>query len=153
MLEKITVRGFNAGDEKDLVRIHRHCREKFEKIDIDENFILRLSNRNDFRFFIAEVNGEIVGFLGVVFYTNVGRAEIGPIAIDEEYKNSGVGSKLLEECENFLRAIRTRRVISKVKYDNNEGINFFKKNGFEQEAVLRRYTKGCEDIVQLVKFF
>jgi len=152
MIQKVTVRGFSAGDEKGMVRIHHDSMEKFEKIDIDENFILRLSNRTDFRFFIAEIDRGLVGFLGVAFYTNVDRAEIGPIAIDKKHKNSGVGSKLLEDCENFLRAIGTRRVIAKVKYDNNEGINFFKKNGFEHEAVLRRYTKGCEDVVQLVKF-
>ena len=152
MLEKLTVRGFEQGDENAMVRIHKDSVEKFENLDVDENFIMRLSKRPDFRFFVADDDGEIVGFLGAVFYSSVGRAEVGPISIAEGYRNSGVGSRLLDDCENFLRTLNIRRVTAKVKYDNNESINFFKKHGFEQEAVFRRYTKDYRDVVQFVKF-
>jgi len=152
MLKKLTVRGFEQGDEKSMVRIHRSSVEKFESLNVDEGFILRLSQRPDFRFFVGDINGGIVGFLGAVFYTNVGRSEVGPIAIEERYKNSGVGSELLAYCENFLKTTGIRRITAKVRYNNNEGINFFRKHEFEQEAVLRRYTKDCGDVVQFVKF-
>lgn len=152
MLEKLTVRGFGEGDKRAMVRIHQDSVEKFENLNVDENFILRLSQRTDFRFFVADTDEGIVGFIGAVFYTHVGRAEVGPISIAEGYRNSGVGSRLLDDCENFLRTLGIRRVTAKVKYDNNESINFFRKHDFEQEAVLRRYTKDGRDVVQLVKF-
>ncbi len=153
MIKKVTLRGLERGDEPEMVKIHQSSVENFERIEIDENFILRLSNRPDFRFFIAEVNGRIAGFLGVLFYENVGRAEIGPIAVDEKYRNYGIGSGLLNDCWDFLGTIGIRRVTTKVKFGNNEGINFFRKNGFSQEVVLRRYTRDDEDIIQFVRFF
>jgi len=152
MLEKLTVRGFEQGDEKAMVRIHLDSVERFENLNVDENFILRLSQRTDFRFFVADTNEEVVGFIGAVFYTSVGRAEVGPIAIEEGYRNSGVGSRLLDDCENFLKTIGIKRITAKAKYDNSEGISFFRKHGFEQEAVLRKYTMDNRDVVQLVKF-
>jgi len=152
MIEKLTVQGFEQGDEKAMVGIHQDSVERFENLNVDENFILRLSQRTDFRFFVADTDGEVVGFIGAVFYTSVNRAEVGPIAIEEGYRNSGVGSRLLDDCENFLKTIGIKRITVKVKYDNSEGIGFFRKHGFEQEAVLRKYTKDCRDVVQLVKF-
>ncbi len=152
MLKNLTIRGFKQGDEKRIVRIHRDSIDKFESMNVDDDFILRLSQRHDFQFFIADINGLVVGFLGAVFYSNVGRSEVGPIAVEKYYRNSGVGSKLLDNCENFLKTAGIRRITARVRYDNNECISFFRKHGFEQEAVLRRYTRDLGDVVQFVRF-
>lgn len=151
-LSNIRIREFDPMDADYLVRIHRELRENFEEHDINKEFILNISRRADFRFFVAAINHEIVGFVGVLFHGGVGRGEIGPICVSLEYQKSGVGREMLQYAINFLRKKGIRRIIAKVKSGNRNGIDFFNRNGFRKEGHFVKYTKKGEDVIQMVRF-
>ena len=127
-------------------------KESFEDIGINTEFIINSSLRNDFGFFIATLDDEVVGFIGTLFYENVGRAEIGPIGVDDEYKNQGIGKKLVNHALEFLKERNIFRVIARIKAENKIGLKFFEDLDFKSDAYLKRYTKNGEDVIQLVKF-
>lgn len=148
----LSIREFRPQDARDIVRLHKEFETFFEEMNITEGFILSISQRPDFRFLIAELDGGVVGFTGVLFHTHVARAEIGPIAVDKRYRNMGVGTKLLKKILEFLSDKKIQRVISKIKINNEDAIDFFRNKGFIREGHFREYTIKNEDVVQYVRF-
>jgi len=150
--EEITIREFNRNDAKDIVKLHSESSENFEEEEITEDFILNIANRNDFRLFVITLRGKVIGFIGVLFHINVGRAEIGPICIRSIYRGRGIGTRLLYHAMEFLRQRGIRRVIVRIKSENTRALMFFKKNGFIEEGYFREYTRRGEDVIQLRRF-
>lgn len=146
------IRGFEADDAPEIVKLHKRYDHWFEESELSVDYVLQCSLRHDFRFFVAEYDNVIVGFSGVLFYESVGRAEIGPICVLEAFQKKGVGSELLHAVMDFLRQKSIHRAIAKVKTENEQGIAFFGLNGFKREALLENYTKKDESIIQMVKF-
>ena len=145
------VRPFEARDAGEIVRIHRLSSAWFEERDITREFVLSASARPDFRFFVAEDGGRVVGFCGVLYYENVGRAEVGPISVDPAFNGKGAGSTLVEYVMRFLTGEKIHRAVARVKDENTRAKEFFTKNGFTQEAHLKRFTRAGEDAVQYVR--
>jgi ribosomal protein S18 acetylase RimI-like enzyme len=150
--EELAIRDFRRGDEKEIVRLHLESSENFEEQEITEGFILTIANREDFRFFIMASEGRIIGFVGVLFHKNIGRAEIGPICVSPVYRGRGVGTRLLNHAIEFLGRQGLYRTIVRIKSDNRRAQRFFGKNGFEEEGYFQRYTRKGEDILQLRRF-
>lgn len=146
------IREFLPEDAKGIMRLHRNFSEYFEEIGISEEFILNISQRDDFRFFVASLDEGLAGYIGMLFYSNVGRAEIGPIAVDAQYKNNGIGTILVRHALNFLKQEGIHRVIARVKSTNNAAVSFFENLGFGEEGYFQNYTKKGEDVVQMARF-
>ncbi len=146
------VREFLPEDAKNIMCLHKNFAEYFEEFEISEEFILNISQRDDFKFFIAAIDKKLVGFVGTLFYSGIGRAEIGPIAVDNQHKNNRVGTILMKHVLNFLKQQGIHRVVVRVKSINNSALNFFESLGFEEEGYFQNYTKKGEDVVQMVRF-
>lgn len=147
-----TIRQFETGDASGIARLHKKHGRWFEEPEVSLDHIIECSLRPDFRFFIAEKEGTVVGYAGVLFQQNAGRAELGPICVSDEFRNTGLGSRLLEKAVEFMRERSIHRITAKVKSGNQEGMLFFQTNGFKKEAVLEKYTKKGEDAIQMVRF-
>ncbi len=152
IIEKLAIREFNRNDARDIVKLHSESSENFEEQEITEDFILNIAKRNDFRFFVIAIREKVIGFIGVLFHVNVGRAEIGPICIDSTHRGGGIGTRLLNHAMEFLRQRGIRRAIVRIKSDNIRALGFFKKNGFIEEGYFREYTRRGEDVIQLRRF-
>lgn len=152
MQTDLSIREFEPQDVREVIRLHKESEDFFEEMEVNEEFIINISQRRDFRFFIAVLNGRVVGCIGILFYTHVGRAEIGPIAVDKKYRNMQIGTRLLEKALEFLKDRKIHRLISKVKADNQGAMDFFLRRGFQKEGYFREYTKKREDVVQFVRF-
>ncbi|MFH1055499.1 MAG: GNAT family N-acetyltransferase [Candidatus Altiarchaeota archaeon] len=143
------VRFFEHSDADGVVGIYQKFGTWFEDIGVNREFILSSAARPDFRFLVAEVDGTLLGFIGCLYQTAVGRAELGPLGVDEAYQGYGIGSALREAMFRFLKENGIRRVFVKVKANNSKAVNFFLKEGFNYEAYLRGYTMEGEDVVQM----
>ena len=145
-----TVRNFRPGDEQRVSEIHSENSQHFEEDHLPPAFIAETAGRSDFHILISEVDGKITGFCGMYYRRNVGRAEIGPLAVDRHSRREKTGERLLESALEFLRQAGIHRVTAVVKTGNHEAIKFFTRNHFREEAVLEKYTRRMEDAVQLV---
>ncbi len=152
MPDLVLVREYLPGDASSIILLHREYEESFEEIGLSNEFIEYIAYREDFRFFIACMGDEIIGFCGVLYYPNMGRAEIGPIAVSKKARKNGVGAMLLENAESYLKKRGIRRVIARVKAKNTGAAGFFNRMGFAGEGFFKEYTRKGEDVVQLVKF-
>jgi putative acetyltransferase len=92
---------------------------------------------------VAELEGRVVGTLGLHLESNPRRHHTGAIgmAVHERFQNQGVGSTLvaaaLDLADNWLNL---RRLELQVYTDNTAAIHLYKKFGFEIEGTLRDYA-------------
>ena len=145
------IRAFESSDAREIVDLHRKFNHWFEESKLSVEYVIQCSLRHDFRFFVAEDNNQVVGFCGVLFYESVGRAELGPVCIMDEFQGRGVGSQLVEKTIDFLKQKGIHRIVVKVKAGTQAALKFFTQKFFTQEAQLKPYTKKGEDAVQMVK--
>lgn len=109
----------------------------------------------------AEKSGKIIGYFLV--YTAAGEAEIARIAVLEEQRKKGVGTKLLEALDTVCRENQINKVLLDVRESNTKARTFYEKYGFsedgkrkgfyeepKEDAILMscevKKEKGCADI-------
>ncbi len=68
-------------------------------------------------------------------------AELMLIATDPRWQNRGVGQCLLQDCVNYARKSRISAIHLEVRC-NNQAIEFYLRNGFEQVHRRPAYYKG-----------
>jgi len=152
MLSKLQIREYISGDATQIIRLHTQSEESFEELDLTEEFIEYIARRGDFCFYVATLDGSLIGFCGVLYYPSMGRSEVGPIAVDNRFRRANVGKELYDSTVAYLKSHGIRRVTAKVKASNTCAICFFTSLGFAQEGFFREYTRKKEDVLQLVKF-
>jgi ribosomal protein S18 acetylase RimI-like enzyme len=152
MPSKLQIREYASGDAAPIIRLHAQSEECFEELDLTEEFIDYIARREDFCFYVAILEGSLIGFCGVLYYPSMGRSEIGPIAVNSSYRRASVGKEVYQAALEYIKSRGIRRVTAKVKASNTIAISFFSGMGFSEEGFFREYTRKKEDVLQLVKF-
>ena len=95
--------------------------------------------------------GPLVGF--ILAETNPPLAHIITLDVAESHRRAGLGSSLLAEMEQHFRFKEVHAVLLETAVDNKVGIAFWKKHGYREEAVLKRYYLGRVDAYEMRKRF
>ena len=88
-----------------------------------------------------EKEGEPLGMVQIQRGTHrfTHSAHLGGIAIIPRRQNEGLGTELMKEVLDLLRAEKLVRVELCVSADNPRGIAFYKKLGFQIEGTMKQY--------------
>jgi len=108
--------------------------------------------------YVCEMLGDVIGLISASCSEGQEEhvAHIAPIVVRKELKGFGVAKKLMRHILRKLREDGFKRIDLTVNADNKRGIKFFRKFGFEKEAVIRKQTKRggrYYDDYLMVKFF
>ncbi len=135
MKDNILIR---KGERKDFTKIIKLIKElaEFEKSpqSVINNTSQMEKEKDYFKFFVAEINNEIVGFALYFFayYTWVGKSlYLDDIYIKPEHRGKGIGKSLLEKVIHMAKEKDCKRVRWQVLDWNNNAIEFYKKIGAE----------------------
>lgn len=109
-------------------------------------------------FLVAEEDEEIVGYvigeLREVMFSGVShKSSIGHIlniAVDEGWRNRGIGTRLIEEIENRFRRMGATRVTLEVRESNATARSFYLRRDFAEIGRVRAYYPD-EDAVIMSK--
>ncbi len=110
---------------------------------IDDNFDI-LFNLNDIlnskydKIYVCEKDNTVCGFLH--FIVLVDSVDIINIAVDENYRNQGIGTLLLDYMFDSLD-ISINDVKLEVAVDNENAINLYKKLNFEIINIRKKYYR------------
>ena len=98
-----------------------------------------------FDYYIDEVS---VGYLEYSLIYD--RMEIDNLFVNEEYRNNGVGTKLMAYLISLAIDARVINITLEVRLSNEIARNLYKKFGF-REVALRKYYYGDEDGILMEK--
>lgn len=117
----------------------------------DINLLLKQFNYNvDSEFFdnpfLKSLVYEDENILGVIIYKEpYDRIEIEYIAVAEQYKNKGIGSRFLKAIENN----NVKNITLEVRKSNEVAINFYKKNGYKIVSIRKNYYNNEDGYLML----
>jgi ribosomal protein S18 acetylase RimI-like enzyme len=87
---------------------------------------------------VAEVNGKVVGFLHLLFYTDILHGGINShvllVFVKEEYRRKHIGKKLLDEA--VKQAIKRGAIEMHVDTTFEEAAKFYRQYGFKDDGVM-----------------
>src|SRR5262245_38105810 len=107
--------------------------------------------RKGARTLVAEVDGDIVGFLLLEIMNRRKAATLVTIDIREERRRNGYGTQLLDHSEHILREASISRYELQVDTENASAVGFYRKHGFAIVNTLKRYYANGNDAYLMVK--
>ena len=93
--------------------------------------------------FVYEYEGAVAGVYLIrrYPYRAMHNAYLGGVAMHPAQRGKGLGTKMLEDIFEQLKAAGIRRVELLVETDNPGAIQFYERLGFVQEGCLKGFTK------------
>lgn len=95
------------------------------------------------RYLVAELHGGIVGYAGLMCIEPI--ADVQTIAVVPEHEGMGIGSALLTELIRESSRRHAEDVLLEVRADNPRAQQLYRRFGFEQIHVRRRYYRDGID--------
>ncbi len=98
---------------------------------------------------LCEDGGEIAGYGGITVAAD--SADIGNIAVAENYRNGGIGTALLKKLCETAKERGADKVYLEVRVSNSDAMGLYLKNGFKGAYARTRYYPDGEDCLVMVK--
>ena len=94
------------------------------------------------------IEDKVIGYLEYSLIYD--RMEIDNFSVMEDYRNQGIGTKLMAHLISIAIEYRVVNVTLEVRCSNEIAINLYKKFGF-REVALRKFYYGDEDGILMEK--
>ena len=102
-----------------------------------------INNNNPFSKRIEYIVDDVlVGYLDYSLIYD--RMEIDNFLVNIEYRNNGIGNKLMSYLMSIAKNNNVDNITLEVRVSNSIAINLYKKYGFK-EVAIRKYYYGDED--------
>lgn len=152
-MDSVTIREATFADVEDILRIaEQGWNEAYSGILSQETIDTAMTEwygadntreiveREDAVYFVAERNGEIIGYVSGGPSNKKNVANLGAIYVDPNHWGKGTGTALLETFEDYCRREDYDRIRFRVLSENDVGTSFYRKHGYnvidEQETNL-----------------
>ncbi|MBO3801127.1 MAG: ribosomal protein S18-alanine N-acetyltransferase [Thermoproteota archaeon] len=103
----------------------------------DEAIFKAFSSKHPENFLVALFNKDVVGY--IMFDKLYNSGIIVSIAVSQRFRRKGIGGLLLTKALGKLKELGAKEVLLQVEVTNNSAISFYKKFGFNVEAILPNY--------------
>ena len=97
--------------------------------------------------FIFKDKDEIIGFAGITIILDI--AELNNIVIKKSFRGNGFSSLLLEELINYSKQNKCSKINLEVSKNNTIALNLYKKFGFTEVGVRKKYYNGIDALLML----
>lgn len=106
-------------------------------------------SRSDFFGFLAEVDGELAGYIcGTALFEE---GEIPKVAVKGAYRKMGLGNQLVATLVARMQEKGVEKIFLEVRVSNVAALGLYQRNGFEKTRERKRYYPDGEDAVEMVK--
>ena len=97
------------------------------------------------KYFVAKQENEIVGFAGILLI--IDQVNIMNIVVKNDKRNFGIGSLLLEEIIRYSKIHNATSITLEVNEKNIPAIKLYKKYGFKQVGLRRKYYNNEDNAI------
>ncbi len=152
---KFTVRKATINDIEKVIYINR--------VSLPENytkhFFIEHLNKWPNAFYVAEVDGEVAGYVmarvelgwGITKLGLIKKGHIVSLAVLEEYRRRGIGTALMLAALEGLKSYEAKEVYLEVRVSNIPAIKLYEKLGFVKKKIIPSYYLDGEDAYLMVK--
>lgn len=113
-------------------------------------FLEELKNANSM-YFVARIDKQIVGFAGI--WQAVDDIHITNIVVKKDFRQKGIGSKLLEKMIEIATSKKVVSLTLEVNCNNQPAIKLYKKYNFKHLGTRKKYYHGTDDAYIMTLFF
>ena len=146
LVEKLTIKNMQPEDVDEVVAIEK---QSFSDPWSKENFLAEL----DLPFswvWVAKVDEELVGYC--CCWEIEEELQIANLAVHPEFRNQGLGKKILQEILNRACQRKVKKVTLEVRESNQFGLKLYQAFGFTEVGRRKKYyRKPVEDGLILAK--
>lgn len=93
--------------------------------------------RENYRYFVAEQNGEILGYCGFIFVLE--EAEIPNVCVKASARKQGIGKQMLNFLEEEAKKLGITILYLEVRQSNQMARNLYTLLGFEEDGIRRDF--------------
>lgn len=97
------------------------------------------------KYFVVKQENEIVGFAGILLI--IDQVNIMNIVVKKDKRNFGIGSSLLEEIIRYSKIHNATSITLEVNEKNIPAIKLYKKYGFKQVGLRRKYYNNEDNAI------
>ena len=97
------------------------------------------------KYFVAKQENEIVGFAGILLI--IDQVNIMNIVVKKDKRNFGIGSSLLEEFIRYSKIHNATSITLEVNEKNIPAIKLYKKYGFKQVGLRKKYYNNEDNAI------
>lgn len=135
----------------DLGRVMEIERSSFDVDAYSEDRLRELYKMHPGGFRVAEVLGNVVGYIAATVTEDTG--EIDSMAVDRDYRRLGVGEQLLKRTLEYFGHIHPElKVYSlEVRTTNQTAIRLYEKMGFKRKEIREGYYRDAADAIVMQK--
>lgn len=144
-----------------MIEIENMTFDDFEKIknilleEFDEFWtpnILKSELENEIsKYIVAKENGEIFGFAGIIILPD--DVEITNIVTKKSERKKGIGKLLLDKLIKIAKETKRDNISLEVNEKNSAAISLYKKAGFEEVGIRKKYYNGIDNAIIMTKKF
>ena len=129
------VRFMKEEDVKGVAKIEKEC---FASPWSEKSLSEEMENGNAY-FFVADINGEIVGYMGTI--SVFGECSVTNIAVKEKYRGKGIASSLLERAILNSVYLGDEFITLEVRKSNTPAISLYEKYGFRKMGERKNFYR------------
>ena len=134
----------------DFYKIENIYNAQFDNFWQPINLKSELENINS-QYIVAKLDSQIVGFAGIWF--SVDDAHITNIVVRKDFREKGIGCKLLEDLIKLAKEHNKTSLTLEVNTKNTIAQKLYSKYGFENLGIRKKYYKGIEDAYIMTLYF
>ncbi len=123
----------------DLPAIMRTEASCFNEERFDLGVVRAFLARRDSFAIVAVDNGEVVGAAMCILSNRSALGRIASVAVLDEHRGKGLGSKLVKACEKEFRRRGITRFTLEVAVDNTVAVQTYLSNGYVIKCTLKDY--------------
>jgi len=111
-------------------------------------FKQELINSNS-KYLVAKINNDVIGFAGIIPILD--EADISNIVVHKNFRNKKIGTLLLEKLLDLAISLNLKNLNLEVRESNLVAITLYKKFGFEECGIRKKYYNNAENAILMRK--
>lgn len=113
--------------------------EELLKETVGEEMLAAELHNKFAKFYVATVDDKVIGYLSCWMIEDT--VDIINVVIDKKYQHLGFGQALFSKMEEEAKISGCNQIMLEVKENNNQAINFYVKQGYEQISMRKNYYR------------
>ena len=143
-MENIIIRELTSQDVEPISDIYSGIIQEPVKPDFKE-LIQRHAERDEDLSLVAEIDGQVVGFM-ISYILTLGfgiekSAWIATLGVNPDYMGQGIGKNLARRIFEFYKTKGIENVYTSVRWDSTDLLSFFKTLGFDRSNFINLNKK------------